>query len=113
MSEWIESYADSIGTIMDGYICEWNGSNHIGALTEDARQELVHLEDCAESLYGAPHYEFWNLDDYCDPFLHEISPETTDEELAEYTDTENHIVLDGDIMEYLRRRRDELRSMED
>lgn len=110
MREWIEGYADNINNIIEGYSCEWNGSNHVGRLTHDARRELEYLKDGAESLYSASHYEFWNLDDYCNPFLHEITAETTDEELTQYTDVDDYIVLDGDIMDYLRRCRDELRN---
>ena len=52
---WLEKHSDLLRRICDGHTVEWDGSNHVGRLTDDAREaseELQHLLHPAGRPYG-------------------------------------------------------------
>lgn len=112
MEAWIDHYAGNIESIMDGFSARWNGNNWIGVLTDDARRSLEYLRNQAYNEQDT-YYEFWNVDDWVNGWLEEITATTTDDELAAYAEVDDHIFLDAYLLEYLTNHRDALREEEE
>lgn len=110
VAEWIESYKPTINAAINGHTIVWNGHDYVGKLTEDARTELDTLESATDEFNLYSYYEFWSLHEWTESWYQQIEPDWTDEDLAAWTDTDPHIVLDGDLMEYIIGIRDSLRE---
>lgn len=117
MRNWIDDNMDSLINICAGYEVHWTGSNMTGRLTEDARSIVEAIEFEFDN-DGGPrnYYETWDVESWVDNSLHEITADTTDEQLAalaeEWQPDRGTIVL-GDILETITAHRDELKAEAD
>jgi len=120
-----EAVQDLIARIIDGHETIWDGSNHVGHLSDDARAALEGLGTILESYVGEA--QVWEVEEWLEGCVHryddsveienvgKITAFTTDAELVELAekislvaDTEN-VFLDGDPETYLRELRDSLK----
>lgn len=101
--------------VLDGGEVDWDGSNFVGHLNEDACAALDELVEDLENL--APNqWAIWDVNEWLNPTLDDmgIKAETTDEEIAALVETietqaENeNVIISGDVEEYLKKHRDEL-----
>lgn len=104
--------------VCDGHSTDWNGSNIVGVMTDDASDAW---EELGEELgaYQESKYSFVEAGEWLYPARDDITANSTDEELAELAeivqgdmDNEN-IVLDEDILEWLTDQRQEMRDEEE
>lgn len=82
MREWIDEHMAELQRICDGYESVWDGSNHIGRLTDDARtvKEAIEFElNNGEGLFT--HYEYWSVESWLESTMSDIAADTTDEAL--------------------------------
>lgn len=112
MRKWIEGNMPLLEEICDGYECVWNGQNHVGELSDAARQNQEDIERELDSGYLGNYWEVYSVDDWLDPVLSEITAETTDEQLvdlAEQWSEDHNVVLVGrmSILEYITEVRNE------
>lgn len=102
--------------IVSGHSVNWDGSNMIGSLDDDASEafdELILGINClAES-----DWSIWQVDDYLDDAVrNSIQPMTTDEELRnqeseiEVSAHAEHVIIDGDVLDYLTEYRDRIQG---
>lgn len=101
--------------IHNGHSVHWDGSNHVGALTDEAEQAL---EDLADGLQDLPTVEVWTVEDWlygCGQTLADTWPadQTLDQAVAEcqasYSATPG-VVLGDARRALLNRARDEWRE---
>lgn len=102
--------------ICNGHEVVWNGSNHVGRLTDDAAEAVEQLSEYLS--YWEPKYTYWSADEWMyDGATETVTAGTTDEELAElakeFAELANaeNIVLDEDILDWLTNYRDQQREM--
>jgi hypothetical protein len=101
----IQSLAERV---IAGYSCEWDGSNYVGRLTEDAKSALEEMEQYLmeiepEISVWAPEEWFTELPDLAgqsDDYLFVLA----DQLCAEANST--NVYIDGDVYQFLRDRRD-------
>lgn len=105
---------DLLVTVCDGWSRWYDGSNHIGHLTDNAMEAWEQIIEDLEALPQSP-WELWPVEDWLDDYaLDKISVTTTDAELermaadAETNAETEHIVLSDDALEYLVDRRESL-----
>jgi hypothetical protein len=105
---------DLLMQVVAGWSREWDGRNHVGRLTEDAeeawQQIIADIEDLPPS-----EWSLWPVEDWLHDWAAEsIRVTTTDRELermaadAEANAESEHVVIDGDALDYLTERRDSL-----
>lgn len=109
-----------LSTVCDKHDIDWNGHNMVGHLPDVGQQAL---DDLVNAIFQLPAIEWQVWADIGDYYFYArrevISAETTDEEivsLAEQWDAEafdEHVIVDGDLVEYLTELRDELRGEEE
>lgn len=108
--------------VVDGYECRWDGSNHVGRLTEDAREAAEAIRDlCDRDWSETEVVSAWDAHDWYAPcgsgaYLARqigITAETTDEELAALATKEEDAAeparIEG-VSRFLRDLRDLLRA---
>lgn len=103
--------------IVDGYELGWDGRNHVGRLTGEAREALESIQDSIRSLV-ARLPEYWTVEDWFrDGSVDEITAEMTDDQVAEMADHEiasaltQSVHLDADeVSEYITEQRDKMRD---
>lgn len=97
-------------SVIDGYEIDWNGSNHVGRHTPGSESAINELLAAIGQL---PHttYDLYCTSGYLAPVIHEVTAETTDDELndlaAGWEPTDNEI-LDMEIIDYITEHRDSL-----
>lgn len=102
-----------LARICDGHTIDWDGNNRVGNLSDDANAALEELVSNLEELPETD-WTLWELDAWLDSV--EVLPEMTGADLdALVADLKNtaaheHVVVDGDMLDYLTRRRDDLRA---
>lgn len=116
MRQWITDNLVTLTAICDGFEVHWNGSNHIGRLTDDARALVETIQFEFDNDAGPTnHYETWTVDSWLESSMDEITANMTDEQLAVWADavgadaTADNIILLGDILEYITQHRDNLK----
>lgn len=114
MREWIESNMASFERICAGYESVWDGSNHVGRLTDDARGVQEAIEFKLDNDAGpANYYETWTVESWLESSLNEITANMTDEQLAdlaEQWEPNSTTTVLGDILHYITQHRDNLRA---
>jgi hypothetical protein len=109
LTKWLREHEEQILAIAAGYEgAEWNGSNHVGSWTDEAREASQQLDDeLAQDLAHDAIASYWDADDYLNGIT---ASEVVDEairlggivEAAEYEvnngETNGHL-LDQDDME--------------
>ena len=99
--------------VCDGHSIDWDGHNMVGRLTPAAEEAWQELEDALTSLPESE-WSLWDVGDYL--AMVDVDADATDEELAtlaaeiEADLPTEHVVLDGDVLPYLQRRRDTARD---
>lgn len=101
MREWIEERMADLVAICDGHEVEWDGSNQVGRLTEDARAIRKSLEFELDNGSLREYYEYWSVEDWTDSMTGDIAADTTDEDLRRMaqeaiTALDSNQVLDED-----------------
>lgn len=117
MREYIQENMPVFERIIVGYECEWNGHNHVGRLTEEAHadKEMIQAELDQDVLVNQ--YEYWEADQWLEN--EDVDPNATDEQLAtiaaglESDAKHANVVLDEDVLDWLKSRRDYLKSEQD
>jgi hypothetical protein len=115
--EYIEGEAgqELLARICAGHAIEWNGSNHVGSMTDDASAALDEIVDELSTMTSGR--ESWFCGDWfgqCTAAEIGITDETTDEKIAEIAkayaaDAEaQNIHLIDDVADYLTNRRNAL-----
>jgi hypothetical protein len=110
--------------VVDGYECRWDGSNHVGRLTEDAREAAEAIRDLCDRDWEGQTIEAWDAYEWFGPVGNGdcqrkaigITAETTDEELAAIVtreENEAHPRILNGAAEYLRNLRDGAREAEE
>lgn len=98
---------------------EWNGSNNVGTLTDDARAALEALDDWVAKdgrTLVAEGWTYWDVRDWLEPVRHEIRADMTDADLAAWSEDAEHVakadqvVLDGPVLDWAEKVRDEKRE---
>lgn len=99
--------------IIAGHSIEWDGSNHVGHLSDGAQNALEQLVEDMSDLPESQ-WSLWTVGDYLAGTTDYII--STDEQLKEYaTNIEGlaevqHIVLAGDVLAYITKIRNEQRA---
>lgn len=115
--QFVEENMDLLTRILVGADTVWDGSNHVGKLTDDARAAWAEFTELCEDYFAGEEnqYTFWAVDDWCyEGARGLITADTTDADLDKIisyfeADAEHeHIVTSSDIGEYLREFRQEL-----
>lgn len=100
-------------TVCNGHSVEWDGSNHVGHMTDDALAAWDELQADLENI--TDYYSLIDLHEWMSGDV-EITGEETDGELQSLAEdiigeaAEDGVILDGDVLEYLTELRDELRD---
>lgn len=114
MRQWIETYDAELTTICNGFERRWNGSNHVGSLSEEAHVTFDSIEWLFDNDAGPDnYYEVWTVESWLDGSLNQISADMSDEQLAEFAEAAepgSEIVVLGDILKYLTQHRDNLEA---
>lgn len=105
-----------LAAICDGHREVWDGHNTVGRLSSDAEEHLAALLDEIDHLPQSD-WTMWAVSEWlCDWAGGAINADTTDEAIktmaaeCEVGARKEHVVLDGDVEDYLRERRQELRD---
>jgi len=117
----VDSLRDDLQAVFDGSTVEWNGSNYVGRLDDDAIDAADRIEAaCNDAIAQADPSDVWSPWEAADWFaptsLKELglSPASTDDEIEQVADREIETadaVLDrDDVVEYLTEQRDEALS---
>jgi|GEM_PF-3089020 len=113
MRQWITESMGVLITICDGFESRWNGSNHVGSLSEEARaaKEAIEFEFDND---GGPtnYYETWDVEAWLESSMNEITATTTDEQLADLAEQwqpDASTIVIGDILSYITQHRDNLK----
>lgn len=113
MSEWITDNLDLLTTICDGFEERWNGSNHVGSYSEEARSTMEAIEFAFDNDAGPiNYYEFWTVEGWLENSRDEITADMTDAQLAdlaEQWEPLGEIVVDGSILDFITEIRDTLK----
>lgn len=112
MRWWItESMAD-LERLCDSFEKVWNGNNMVGQYTDEGKRIIQEIEEeLKDDLILPNYYEFWELGAWLDNSMHEITAQTTDEQLKDLAgawEPPGDTILDGDILKYITERRDNL-----
>jgi hypothetical protein len=78
-------------TVIDGYSCEWDGSNHVGRYTDEAEEACDEIRDVCATVDSSDIYSEWDPADWFEPVsLSDVglSHESTKEEIEERTEAE-------------------------
>jgi hypothetical protein len=125
--------APLVEKVAAGYTNEWDGNNYVAGFTDDSSNALDEIE---RALDDAPTFDeggLWDLGEWldattCRPTIedpsgkvdgHKITARTTDDELdniknlIESAATDDNVVLDGNLDEYLTEIRDDCRDLTD
>ncbi|KKN74803.1 hypothetical protein LCGC14_0386960 [marine sediment metagenome] len=117
MCDWLETHMEDFAVMCDNHVVEWDGSNQRGKFTSDAAGEAYDRinEELASGYlccYGPEDgYSLWNTDVWLEAVEHQAAGKTN-AELKQMApdfepDDEEHIVLIEDILDVLKRYRDE------
>lgn len=105
--------------VCDGHSTDWNGNNTVGVMTDDASSAWEELRETLRSPYFDNKYSFVEADEWLYPARDDISPSTTNEELAELArditgemEAEG-VVLDEDVLDWLKDQRQEMQDEEE
>ncbi|HMN11818.1 MAG TPA: hypothetical protein PKD55_05780 [Bellilinea sp.] len=108
---------ETLAEIAEGWERVWDGSNHVGRLTHDARMAWESLVEELSDAMSDGGWQFWSTEDYLYEWARErITATTTDAEIdaeipAIEADAESdRIVISGDARDYLIERRNQLLS---
>lgn len=91
--------------VVDGYESEWDGNNMVARFNDDAHAAIDEIVDLCQAA-GGEGYEIveWDVGDWMDSSPRP-NAETSDDEIAQMVadsdPDEDHIVINGDIEEYL------------
>lgn len=119
MRQWINDNLSSLTAICDGYDVHWNGHNHVGHLTDDARNLVETFQWEFDNDAGPRnYYEYWQMEDWVQPDYETITADSTDEELRilaqqAITALDSNQILDrdeNDIFKYYLQRRNDLKD---
>jgi len=111
--QWLEEFiTKNIGVferIADGHVVRWNGSNHVGVLSDDGKDALHEIEYQIERAFDLSdsYYKFWDIEDWFRGGVPEVGADSTDEELKELalrleSEAEaQHVVMNHEILSYL------------
>jgi hypothetical protein len=113
--------AEDAAAVCDGYACEWDGSNHVGQLDDNAKTAAERIREAIDRDWSERDtVNIWDASDWYEPVLDvaatlSIDANTTDERIAEIAKAEKESAeVDGHtiegVEEYLTRLRDELQS---
>ncbi len=118
-NELMEELMPLFERVCDGFETVWNGNNTVGKLTDDAiaaEEEIEKITDAIDAESSGIAY--WDVADYLQDADLDITAETTDEELEakateweEYAEGED-VAINGDVLEYLTEKRDEMKDEE-
>lgn len=130
-NEFMRVRSEEIDAIISGHSVEWDGSNHVGKLTDEAQETLDKLRDEIECMNDDEGLKIWDAEEWLSGCrMHKrgegiayadcgITPDTTDDELnklAEKLESETTPgecdMIDG-VLEYLTAERDMLRDERD
>jgi len=109
---------DLVQAVIDGHSIDWNGSNNVGHLTDEASQALDQIEKDLEDC-DPTEAALWSVDDYLAQAQFDIEANTTDEQLAVIetgildTARGESATLEGDVMEYLKEKRQTIQDREE
>lgn len=114
MRQWLEESMESLKTICDGFESVWNGHNHVGRYSDDAKNQVAAITYELDN-DGGPrnYYEYWTVASWLEGCRSEISAAMTDEELASLVENwqpTGEIVVSGDILKFAKGVRDVLRE---
>lgn len=112
MRQWIMESMAQLEGICNGFEEVWDGSNMVGRYTDEAQNLIQEIEkELEDSLILPNYYEFWEVGAWLEQSMHEITAQTTDDELANLADAwepTDGIIVDGDILAYITQHRDNL-----
>lgn len=113
MRQWINESMDALTTICDGFESRWDGSNHVGSLSEEARVAKETIEFGFDNDGGpANYYETWDVESWLESSMNEITANTTDEQLADFAEQwqpDASTIVIGDTFTYITQHRDNLK----
>src|SRR5690606_11765801 len=76
----LENNRDLLARVVLGDSSEWDGSNHVGSRTDDARAAWEELCEIIDS--NPAHYTYWQLDEWIDQAMRDtITADTSDEQI--------------------------------
>ncbi len=102
-----------LARVCGGHRAHWDGNDQVGDLTDDAQAALDVLIDNLENLPETD-WSLWSLDEWLGSV--DVRPEMTGADLAalvgdlQTTARNEHVAVDGDMLDYLTRKRDALRE---
>lgn len=112
MRQWITESMHDLMRLCDGFEDVWDGHNVVGRYTEEAQKVIAEIEQkLGDDMILPNYYEFWEVGAWLEQSMHEITAQTTDEELANLAgawEPTDDIILDGDILKYITGHRDNL-----
>lgn len=94
--------------IFDGHEVNWNGSNLIGSLSDDAS---IAWDEILESMNEmTSNVEVWDVETWFGETIDNIMTDGKIDEIVKNTDENPEIFIIGDVREYLINRREELKK---
>lgn len=105
-----------LAAICDEHTVEWDGSNMVGRLSEAGNAAVEELLAGIEAEVADSDWALWDIDEWFNGAPDDLTAETTDEELAQLTEKYDYmarsdsVMLDGDVREYLTKKRAEMRA---
>jgi len=106
-----DSFVDLVETMLDGYSEHWDGNNHKGQLTEEAKEADEKIQRMVESI--EPVWSVIHVSDWADrsDVMRELRSGVLVDDIVssiEYSADENRIVLTGRVAEYVQNIAEEL-----
>lgn len=114
MREWINDSMALLIDICDGFNNHWDGNNHVGRFTVEAKHAIDIIRQEFDNDAGPRnYYETWTVESWMEQSLDEITAGMTDEQLQEFAagaEPDSSTLVLGDILDYITQRRDELKT---
>lgn len=94
MRNWLESNMTRLQTICDGHSVEWNGSNHVGKMTPEAKnaEDEIDFELDHDGLQSIDYYHLWTLEDW----LESVEDDAIGKSDAELRELAEQCVMPGE-----------------